>query len=933
MQPVVDRPASSGLDRIRGLRRAVLLVPVMAFAAGLRIWVAQVELPQCARVTGEVACFGRGISGYVASQAASIADGSGYLAPGGVQGGRAGAVLPLLLAIGNLLGLEGADQLRLLTAVLGALGVGAVGLLAWTTTTRHPTATGLVAAGLAAVAPALIANDALAVPESALPLVVAAAIAAAFALWWRDTWGRRAALGALLGLAVLVTGEMVVFAVVMVGALVVVGPWPGRRRLLVGAAVLAVTAAVVLPWAAFNLVRFDGAAPLGTEMGFALGASACDAAYNGPAAGGRAPTCGPGVVVASPGGARTADEEAAASSEAGSRAVQHALDDVAAVPGVAAHRVARLWGLASWDDAASYDELVEGTGPQLPVAGAWFWLALVPLAVGGAVVRRRRGELLAPLLVGPVAATAWAVAAGATTRGRTVAGVSMLVLGAAGAVALGTWIWSRVGGRVPALRFDARVAAGVTGVIALVVRLFVNVVVLPLCEPGTALVSKGDSCQLLFADTAYFRNQAAAVSGGLAWPSSYGGPGAQHPPLFSLLLAMLDRVGLTSIQQHRVVLAFVGAVGVALVALAAASLVDGRARARVAMLTGLIAAVFPPMWMNDSTYLSETLLPPLIALAVVVAVRAWRTPTVLRLVLVGGVVGLVALARSEALIVVPVYAVALAWRRGTGLGARAGRAAVVVMATVAVCLPWVAFNLSRFDRPVTMTSTPWLTALYTACDPVVHGERLGYHEFACGQRLFTDSPWGDESAQDAIAQEVVLSYYRENPGGVLLQAGASTARMLEVYRPLENLDLATVVEQRGWAVSAGGLLWFWTLLPLAVVGAVTVGRDRRLVLLAAWVLPSLAAVSIGGAVIRYRAPAEVVLVVLAGIGLSRLAWGRSRDPAEPSGETDEDRAETDDVADAADGASAAVVAVPVAPVADDDLAALGAAPGTGSHEN
>ena len=67
------------------------------------------------------------------------------------------------------------------------------------------------------------------------------------------------------------------------------------------------------------------------------------------------------------------------------------------------------------------------------------------------------------------------------------------------------------------------------------------------------------------------------------------------------------------------------------------------------------------------------------------------------------------------------------------------------------------------------------------------------------------------------------------------------------------------------------LFTYWTILPVAVVGAIVLRRHRRpLYALLAFVVTTAVAVAITYGETRYRATAEVSIVLLAGIGFDAL---------------------------------------------------------------
>src|SRR5437764_14230959 len=103
-------------------------------------------------------------------------------------------------------------------------------------------------------------------------------------------------------------------------------------------------------------------------------------------------------------------------------------------------------------------------------------------------------------------------------------------------------------------------------------------------------------------------------------------PTAEKPPLYPLALAVPSRLGLDSYSAHRVASCLMGAALVALVGLLGRR-VGGD---RVGLIAAVVAAVYPALWMLDSSLRSESLYAPLIALCLLAAYRLVGPPSVPR---------------------------------------------------------------------------------------------------------------------------------------------------------------------------------------------------------------------------------------------------------------------------------------------------------------
>jgi len=126
----------------------------------------------------------------------------------------------------------------------------------------------------------------------------------------------------------------------------------------------------------------------------------------------------------------------------------------------------------------------------------------------------------------------------------------------------------------------------------------------------------------------YDRDAVALVAGhgfGVSDATFHGGPTAYHPPLFSLALAGVYELSGTSNTVHRwkagrAFEAVLGAVAVGLIWLIALELFG----ATVALITGALAAVYPPLVLVGSSLMSESLFIPLALGAVYAGLRARR---------------------------------------------------------------------------------------------------------------------------------------------------------------------------------------------------------------------------------------------------------------------------------------------------------------------
>ena len=342
-------------------------------------------------------------------------------------------------------------------------------------------------------------------------------------------------------------------------------------------------------------------------------------------------------------------------------------------------------------------------------------------------------------------------------------------------------------------------------------------------------------------------------------------PSAYHPPLFSLYLGVVSRLGADSFLAHRIAACMVGAAAVGAVGFLGRRLAGNR----VGLLAAGIAALYPYLWINDAVVLSESLLALITALMLLAAYAFWRIPSPWRAAALGAGIGLLALTRAEgvllfALLALPVaFAVpGLDWRR------RLERIGVMALAALALVLPWVAFNLARFEAPAYLSTGSGVTLVDSSCNAVYSGPFIGWWSFLC----IPDRISNDEAVNDRENREVALRYVRHHISELPTVVAARVGRMWGVFRPLQTADL----DGRGVNADRAGLAASYVLIPLAIGGLVMLRRRREPILpmLALGAMVTITAALFYGAV-RFRVPADVAIVVCAAVALD-AAWGKLR---------------------------------------------------------
>jgi hypothetical protein len=345
----------------------------------------------------------------------------------------------LVLSLFDLLGLDSIESQRVALAVVSSVAVVLVGLVG--RRLLGPTV-GVVAAGIAALHPLWLEPVGSLLSESiyliAIPLVLLMALRALD----QATGWRFAALGAAIGVAVLIRSEAILL-VVLVGLPVlffgVVG-WKPRLRL--AAALLAGCVVLIGPWVIRNEVQL-GTIQISTQGGVTLVGSYCPNTFDShdPSFGNFNGACADGVVAllvlhTRPAGGGEWNEvnlDHALTQDAEGYARGHLNE----LPRVILAREVSTWFLTGRGIQQSA-VVVEGGNGTFEILGAVvFWVLAVPAVVGSVVLWRRSPRRFV-ILFAPIVMVILNVALTyGSTRFRVAAEPSLAVLAAIGLVAIG----------------------------------------------------------------------------------------------------------------------------------------------------------------------------------------------------------------------------------------------------------------------------------------------------------------------------------------------------------------------------------------------------------------------------------------------------------------------------------------------------------------
>jgi hypothetical protein len=364
-----------------------------------------------------------------------LADGKGFISPFFVNQGmhRAAAEHPPLyivfLAIPSVLGMHSVLTHLLWSCVLGAGTVWLIGLLGRAVGGAR---TGIIAAVIAAVYPNLWAPDGQLQAETLSMFATVAILLLAYRYWQKPTWPRLVYVGAACGLGTLARSElilMVPFVVIPLVWATADRSW-GEKVKWLGASVLAAVI-VIAPWTIYNVTRFEHPILISAQIDPLLASANCDTTYYGELQGYFDINCA--LAIAKEKGITLADDESEEGLIYRRAAEDYIRGHLSRLPAVEGVRLLRIVGLYKTSLYVHADWYVEGRRPYwITWSGLYtFWLVALT-AIAGAVVLHRRANSppLYPLLAPVFAVVVTVLVTYASTRFRTTAEPSLVVLSA-----------------------------------------------------------------------------------------------------------------------------------------------------------------------------------------------------------------------------------------------------------------------------------------------------------------------------------------------------------------------------------------------------------------------------------------------------------------------------------------------------------------------
>ncbi len=351
-------------------------------------------------------------------------------------------------------------------------------------------------------------------------------------------------------------------------------------------------------------------------------------------------------------------------------------------------------------------------------------------------------------------------------------------------------------------------------------------------------------------------------------------PDALRPPAWALVLTVWAWLGQHDWLRQQLLSCAIGTATVVMIGLCARRLAGDRA----GLVAAGIAAGYAGLWVYERALLSEVLLLLGVALMILLAYRFRDNPSLRGAALLGGMCGLLAMIRSEQILLLPLLVLPLIvatkgvdWRRRIAWFALAAVTMLVVVA------PWTIFNLDRFQRPVFLSNGFGAAAATGNCNLTFYGPEIGYGDLRC-LPLYAK---GDQSVQDSEDTHTAITYAKAHLGRLPIVLFAREGRTFGYWNPLQQTAIDAHWMGTWIGVTRLGMVSYWLLLVPAVAGGIVL-RRRRVAIYPLLVFVATAAFAVALTIgdVRYRAAAEVPLVLLAAVAIDAVLPSK---PAPASG--------------------------------------------------
>ena len=341
-------------------------------------------------------------------------------------------------------------------------------------------------------------------------------------------------------------------------------------------------------------------------------------------------------------------------------------------------------------------------------------------------------------------------------------------------------------------------------------------------------------------------------------------PDALRPPGWAIVLTVWAWLGQHSWFSQQILSCVIGSATVLLIGLCARQLTGDLA----GLVASGIAAGYAGLWVYERALLSEVLLLAEIALFILLVYGFRGNPSIRGVVILGGMCGVLAITRSEQILIFPLVVLPVvlvitwgSWRRAVGW------LALALVVLLVVIAPWTIFNLGRFQRPVLLSNGFGPAVASANCRLTYYGPDIGYGEVACLYPYYG----GDQSIDDGKYLHNAVKYADSHVNRVPVVLFAREGRTFGFWNPFQQTTIDAQWMSTWVGVTRLAMVSYWLLLAPAFVGLVVL-RRRGIPLypLLAFVLTAVVTVAPSVGDPRYRAAAEVPLVLLAATGIDAL---------------------------------------------------------------
>jgi hypothetical protein len=355
----------------------------------------------------------------------------------------------------------------------------------------------------------------------------------------------------------------------------------------------------------------------------------------------------------------------------------------------------------------------------------------------------------------------------------------------------------------------------------------------------------------------------------------YHYPDALHPPLYTFVLALGDRIGFSSYGMQLIINCLISSLTIVFIAAICKILLGNSA----SIIGASIACLYPGTWISVGQLTSETLGALFASATIVATYLMLKAPSYKSAIVVGILCGFEALTRGELMLIAILTALFLVIS-GKFAANFIKLAGVILLAFAITISPWVARNLVVFKGKEFMSTDLGISLALGNCretyynfqlpwpKPVVNTE--GYWDYFCQYRLKPVN-YNNEQLSDQFFRNAGLSYMNSHlsrlPTVIFMRVG----RMWQFFDPIEQVRLNFLTEQWNYPADLILTFCFWALIPFMIGGAIYLRKNNEKV----WPLLTnpIVATTVAALVLpdpRYRVMSEISVVVLSSAGLQGL---------------------------------------------------------------